>query len=130
MMLWWSAAAAPVWQPQSGAHDEGASVLIVEKMPTIGGNTIKASAGMNAAETRFQRVKGIRGQQRAVLPESLKGGGNKNNPELLHRFVENAPEAIEWLARRGIMLNDITTTGGMSVTVLTARVTDQPLAAI
>ncbi|WP_446907373.1 FAD-binding protein, partial [Klebsiella pneumoniae] len=31
------------------AHDEGASVLIVEKMPTIGGNTIKASAGMNAA---------------------------------------------------------------------------------
>ncbi len=27
------------------AHDEGASVLIVEKMPTIGGNTIKASAG-------------------------------------------------------------------------------------
>lgn len=39
------------------AHDEGASVLIVEKMPTIGGNTIKASAGMNAAETRFQRVK-------------------------------------------------------------------------
>ncbi len=41
------------------AHDEGASVLIVEKMPTIGGNTIKASAGMNAAETRFQRVKGI-----------------------------------------------------------------------
>lgn len=41
------------------AHDEGANVLIVEKMPTIGGNTIKASAGMNAAETRFQRVKGI-----------------------------------------------------------------------
>jgi fumarate reductase flavoprotein subunit len=29
--------------------------------------------------------------------------------------VENAPEAIEWLARRGIMLNDITTTGGMSI---------------
>lgn len=29
--------------------------------------------------------------------------------------MENAPEAIEWLARRGIMLNDITTTGGMSI---------------
>lgn len=97
------------------AHDEGASVLIVEKMPTIGGNTIKASAGMNAAETRFQRVKGIQDSKELFYAESLKGGGNKNNPELLHRFVENAPEAIEWLARRGIMLNDITTTGGMSI---------------
>ena len=97
------------------AHDEGASVLIVEKMPTIGGNTIKASAGMNAAETRFQRVKGIQDSKELFYSETLKGGGNKNNPELLQRFVENAPEAIEWLARRGIMLNDITTTGGMSI---------------
>lgn len=97
------------------AHDEGASVLIVEKMPTIGGNTIKASAGMNAAETRFQRVKGIEDSKALFYAETLKGGGNKNNPELLQRFVENAPEAIEWLARRGIMLNDITTTGGMSI---------------
>ncbi|QEM91244.1 flavocytochrome c [Kosakonia radicincitans] len=97
------------------AHDEGASVLIVEKMPTIGGNTIKASAGMNAAETRFQRVKGIQDSKELFFAETLKGGGNKNNPELLRRFVENAPEAIEWLSRRGIMLNDITTTGGMSI---------------
>ncbi|MCC3239100.1 flavocytochrome c [Enterobacter cloacae complex sp. 2021EL-01169] len=97
------------------AYDEGASVLIVEKMPTIGGNTIKASAGMNAAETRFQRVKGIQDSKELFYQESLKGGGNKNNPELLHRFVENAPQAIEWLATRGIMLNDITTTGGMSI---------------
>ena len=97
------------------AHDEGASVLIVEKMPTIGGNTIKASAGMNAAETRFQRVKGIQDSKALFYAETLKGGGSKNNPELLKCFVENASEAIEWLARRGIMLNDITTTGGMSI---------------
>ncbi|UNK62102.1 flavocytochrome c [Buttiauxella ferragutiae] len=97
------------------AHDEGASVLIVEKMPTLGGNTIKASAGMNAAETRFQRVKGIHDSKELFYQETLKGGKNKNNPELLRCFVENAPEAIEWLADRGIMLNDITTTGGMSI---------------
>ena len=97
------------------AHDDGARVLIVEKMPTIGGNTIKASAGMNAAETRFQRVKGIQDSKELFYEETLKGGKNKNNPALLHRFVETAPQAIEWLADRGIMLNDITTTGGMSI---------------
>jgi fumarate reductase flavoprotein subunit len=51
------------------AHDEGASVLI-EKMPTIGGNTIKASAGMNAAETRFQRVKGIEDSKELFYQET------------------------------------------------------------
>jgi succinate dehydrogenase/fumarate reductase flavoprotein subunit len=35
-----------------------ARVVIIEKMPTIGGNTIKASVGMNAAETRYQKLKG------------------------------------------------------------------------
>ena len=60
-------------------------------------------------------MKGIQDSKELFYQESLKGGGNKNNPELLRRFVENAPQAIEWLATRGIMLNDITTTGGMSI---------------
>ncbi len=97
------------------ASDDGASVLVVEKMPVIGGNTIKASAGMNAAETRFQRMKGISDSKALFYQESLKGGQYKNNPVLLQYFVDNAPEAIEWLADRGIELNDITTTGGMSI---------------
>ena len=97
------------------ASDDGASVLVVEKMPVIGGNTIKASAGMNAAETRFQRLKGISDSKALFYQESLKGGQYKNNPVLLQYFVDNAPEAIEWLADRGIELNDITTTGGMSI---------------
>ncbi|MFE8147874.1 flavocytochrome c [Brenneria goodwinii] len=97
------------------ASDEGANVLIIEKMPSIGGNTIKASVGMNAAETRFQKIKGIVDSKELFYQESLKGGKNKNNPELLACFVENAPLAVEWLADHGIELNDITITGGMSI---------------
>ncbi|MEC5344149.1 flavocytochrome c [Brenneria populi] len=97
------------------ASDEGASVLIIEKMPSIGGNTIKASVGMNAAETRFQKIKGIVDSKELFYQESLKGGKNKNNPELLKCFVEHAPQAVEWLADHGIELNDITITGGMSI---------------
>src|SRR5471032_1641991 len=97
------------------ACDEGAKVLIVEKMSTIGGNTIKASVGMNAAETRFQKLKGIVDSKALFYQETLKGGKFKNNPELLREFVELAPEAIEWLAAKEIELNDITITGGMSI---------------
>ena len=97
------------------AHDEGARVVIIEKMPTIGGNTIKASVGMNAAETRFQKLKGIEDSKELFYEETLKGGQFKNNPVLLREFVDLAPEAIEWLADHGIELNDITITGGMSI---------------
>ncbi|ACS86891.1 flavocytochrome c [Musicola paradisiaca] len=97
------------------ASDDGAKVLIVEKMSSIGGNTIKASVGMNAAGTRFQKMKGIDDDKERFYEETLKGGKHKNNPALLKRFVDGAPKAIEWLAERGIELNDITITGGMSV---------------
>ncbi|NIF23172.1 flavocytochrome c [Candidatus Pantoea multigeneris] len=97
------------------AHDRGAHVVVIEKMPTIGGNTIKASVGMNAAETRFQQIKGIVDSKELFYEETLRGGKNKNNPELLHQFVERAPAAIDWLANHDIVLEDITITGGMSI---------------
>lgn len=97
------------------AYDKGASVVIIEKMPIAGGNTNKASAGMNAAETLFQQQAGITDHKEWFYNETLKGGKNKNNPELLHYFVEHAPAAINWLDAKGIRLNNLTTTGGMSV---------------
>lgn len=97
------------------AKDRGAKVLIVEKMPSLGGNTAKASAGMNAAETKFQREKGIIDNKALFYQETFAGGHNKNDLSLLWYFVEHAPEAIEWLDAHGICLSDITTTGGMSI---------------
>jgi fumarate reductase flavoprotein subunit len=97
------------------ACDEGAKVLIVEKMSTIGGNTIKASVGMNAAETRFQKLKGIEDIKELFYQETLKGGQFKNNTVLLKEFIERAPQAVEWLAAHNIELSDITITGGMSI---------------
>jgi fumarate reductase flavoprotein subunit len=96
-------------------HDLGANVVIVEQMSVIGGNTNKASAGMNAAETKFQKIKGIKDSKELFYQETMIGGKNKNNPDLLHYFVENAPDAINWLDENGIELSGITTTGGMSI---------------
>ena len=97
------------------AHDLGANVVIIEKMSVIGGNTNKASAGMNAAETKFQKLKGIIDSKDLFYKETMIGGKNKNNPDLLRYFVDNAPDAIDWLDKNGITLSGITTTGGMSI---------------
>lgn len=96
-------------------YDLGASVIIVEKMSVIGGNTTKASAGMNAAETKFQTLSGIVDSKELFYNETLKGGQDKNNPELLRYFVNYASEAINWLDEKEIELSNLTTTGGMSI---------------
>ena len=40
------------------ATDLGAKVVVLEKMPMVGGNTIRAAGGLNAAGTALQTAKG------------------------------------------------------------------------
>lgn len=97
------------------AKDAGANVAIFEKMPVAGGNTLKSSAGMNASQTKFQEAEGIEDTNDSFFEDTLKGGKEKNDQELLRFFVDNSAAAIEWLDSMGITLSNITTTGGMSV---------------
>lgn len=96
------------------AKDAGASVVLLEKMPVIGGNTAKSSAGMNASQTKFQEAEGIADSNDKFYEETLKGGKGTNDPELLRYLVDNSASAIDWLDGLGITLSNLTTTGGMS----------------
>ena len=54
------------------AKEAGLNPVILEKMPTAGGNTTKSSAGMNASQTKFQEKKGIKDSNDKFYEESLK----------------------------------------------------------
>lgn len=95
------------------AKEAGANPVIFEKMPIAGGNTLKASAGMNASQTTFQKEQGIEDSNDLFFEESLKGGGGTNDQELLRYFVDHSADAIDWLDSMGITLDNLTTTGGM-----------------
>lgn len=97
------------------AHELGLNPVILEKMPKIGGNTTRASSGMNAAETNVQLHHHIVDSFGDFYGETLKGGGGMNNQALLKFFTEHSALAIDWLADYGIKLDDLTITGGMSV---------------
>lgn len=96
------------------AKQAGADVVILEKMPNIGGNTSKSSGGMNASETKFQKEQGIDDTNDLFYEESLKGGKGTNDPELLRYMVDNSAEAIDWLDSIGITLSDVSFSGGFS----------------
>ena len=97
------------------AKELGLSPVILEKMDKMGGNTNRASSGMNAAETDFQLQHHIVDSFGDFYQETLKGGGGLNNKEMLNYFTSHGALAIDWLADRGIVLNDITITGGMKI---------------
>ena len=97
------------------AKELGLSPVILEKMDRMGGNTNRASSGMNAAETDFQLQHHIVDSYTDFYEETLKGGGGLNNKDMLQYFTSHGALAIDWLADRGIVLNDITITGGMKI---------------
>lgn len=97
------------------AKDAGMNPVILEKMPVAGGNTSKSSAGMNASETSVEKAQGIEDSNQKFFDETLKGGGGTNDQALLRYFVDHSANAIDWLSQNGIVLDNLTTTGGMSV---------------
>lgn len=96
------------------AKENGMNPVIFEKMPTAGGNTNKSSSGMNASQTKFQKEQNIEDSNDLFYEETLKGGNNTNDTDLLRYFVDHSASAIDWLDSKGIRLNNLTITGGMS----------------
>lgn len=94
------------------ASEAGKSVIIVEKMPIVGGNTNRATGGINAAETKVQEAAGIVDTKETFYKDTLTGGKEKNDPVLLQTMVDNAPGAVEWLNEMGAGLTRVTLSGG------------------
>lgn len=98
------------------AYDKGlTNIVLLEKMVVNGGNTNFSSSGMNASETKFQKEQGIEDSNDLFAQETLDGGHNTGDPELVRFMCDNSAGAIEWLDGLGIKLDNITLTGGMSV---------------
>ena len=96
------------------AHELGMKVAVLEKEEELGGNTNRASSGMNAAETNVQLHHGVIDNVGDFYRETYKDGGRLNDKDMLGYFVYHTAPAIDWLADHDIKLDDITVTGGMS----------------
>ena len=95
------------------ANQAGAKVLVLEKMPMVGGNSLKASGGMNCAGTKFQEAQGITDSGvEAFIEDTMNGGHQMNDLALVRKMAENSAEAVEWLASIGAPLPKVAATGG------------------
>ncbi len=89
------------------AKNAGKDVIVVEKMPMVGGNSLRATGGLNAAGTPQQEALGIEDSPEIHYQDTMKGGYEKNDPELVRTLTNDAPKAVEWLIGIGADLSDV-----------------------
>ena len=97
------------------AKDNGAEVILVEKAAILGGNTNYATGGLNAAETSIQKNKGIKDSVNIFIEDTMKGGKNTNDKNLVTKMANSSAEIVDWLISKGADLTDLGRMGGQSV---------------
>ncbi len=94
------------------ATQAGKKVILLEKMPYAGGNTTKATGGMNAAETHYQAEQDIEDSVEQFVEDTMKGGHDMNDRDLVTIMAENSASAIDWLDSIGAPLPKVSFSGG------------------
>ena len=96
-------------------QDGAKNVVILEKMAQTGGNTTRATGGLNASETKFQDKQGIKDSNDLFFEDTMKGGKDLNDKELVRTLVENSAAAVDWVNEIGGDLGVVAMFGGASV---------------
>jgi len=84
------------------AEQNGATVIVVEKMPKVGGNTILAGGAVNAVEDRSEFAIKQNDSVYWHYTQTLSGGDYQGDPELVMTLVENAYDGIQWTKELGM----------------------------
>ncbi|KAF3994154.1 hypothetical protein FT663_00124 [Candidozyma haemuli var. vulneris] len=90
----------------------GLKVVLIEKTEKLGGNSIKASSGINGAPTRFQE----QGDSVDLFAQdTFKSGKGLSKPELVDVLTKNSADAVHWLSDEcNVDLSAVAMLGGHS----------------
>ena len=106
----------------SAAHtllQGGAKVTLIEKNPFLGGNSTKATSGLNGAGSRTQAKMGIKDSYEVFLEDTVRSAtGVKTGPmpepyELAKVLAGNSADAVHWVQDNfGLALDIVSRLGG------------------
>ncbi|OUC48575.1 flavocytochrome c [Trichinella nativa] len=97
------------------AFNQGSRVTILEGEPNIGGNSAKATSGINGCNTSTQRVNGVQDDAKLFFSDTMKAGHGINDMQLVDLLTKSSADAIDRLTEIGVDLSDLVILGGHSV---------------
>lgn len=96
------------------AYRAGAWVTLLEKESKTGGNSAKASSGMNAFATPPQAHDGVKDSAPLFVTDTINSGQGKSDPTLVDILVNQSTDAWRFLAGFGVQLDVLCKSGGHS----------------
>ncbi|KAJ1893533.1 hypothetical protein LPJ66_005695 [Kickxella alabastrina] len=94
----------------------GVTVALLEKEARTGGNSAKASSGINGAGTQTQRKLGINDTVAALEADTLRSARGEGSSVLAERLAQDSAGAVEWLQTQfALDLDVVAQLGGHSV---------------
>merc|ERR1712217_724717 len=101
----------------SAAHaviEHGINVLVIDKNAFFGGNSTKATSGINGALTRTQRTHKIQDSPETFAEDCMRGGASR--PDLVQVLCNERAPAGEWIVDKfGVDLSLVSRLGGHSM---------------
>jgi flavocytochrome c len=99
------------------AKKAGASVVVLEKMRTPGGNSIINGGVVSAAGSPMQEKEGIKDSPELMFKDMLTAGLQLNHPELAKMVADRSNATVQWTINElGVKYKDkLTQEGGHSV---------------
>lgn len=87
------------------AAENGAQVILAEKLSQLGGATMLSGGAIPVVGTRQQVEAGVQDSTFAMATDILRPTNYTVRPDLVHTVAENAKDLIEWTERMGVVWN-------------------------
>jgi flavocytochrome c len=87
------------------AKELGQKVVILEKMPVSGGNSIINGGLMAAVNSKLQETEGVNDSVDLYVKDLLKAGRGLNHVDLIKMVATEGSDLPEWTAERGVKWN-------------------------
>jgi len=101
----------------SAAHtalEHGCNVLVIDKSAFFGGNSTKATSGINGALTKSQRALKIQDSVEIFEEDCMRGGASR--PDLVKVLVNESAPSVDWIQDKfGVDLSLVSRLGGHSM---------------
>ena len=88
------------------AEQNGAKVIVMEKIGLLGGSTNVSEGALNAVDPKRQVPQGITDSVETFYNATMTGGHNTGTASLVRYMTSNAYPVVEWLESIGVQFKD------------------------